>query len=82
MPHDGFLGQFLMRAKGVADADADADEKRSETSPFDDVYCTSKLTKVWHRAQQTSAYAPLGPFSTRAFLDLPATSKEDSRPGP
>ncbi|WP_018567307.1 hypothetical protein [Streptomyces sp. PsTaAH-124] len=55
---------------------------RHRTSPFDDVYCTSKLTEVWHRAQQTSAYASLGPFSTRAFLDLPATSKEDSRPGP
>ncbi|MEU1941242.1 phenylacetate--CoA ligase family protein [Streptomyces sp. NPDC020125] len=50
--------------------------------PFDETYYASKLGDVWHRAAQTSAYASLGPFSMQAFLDLPATSKDDLKARP
>ncbi|WP_405621705.1 phenylacetate--CoA ligase family protein [Streptomyces sp. NBC_00076] len=51
-------------------------------SPSEDAYYTSKLTETWQRAQQTSAYASLDAFSSRAFLDLPATSKDDLKSRP
>ncbi|GAA3168900.1 hypothetical protein GCM10017688_16970 [Streptomyces ramulosus] len=54
---------------------------RRETRP-DDAYYASKLAEVWHRAGQTSAYASVGTFSTQAFLDLPATSKNDLKTRP
>ncbi|QEV21930.1 phenylacetate--CoA ligase family protein [Streptomyces alboniger] len=48
----------------------------------DEAYYAAKLAEVWHRAEQTAAYASLGTFSTRAFLDLRATSKDDLKARP
>jgi phenylacetate-CoA ligase len=36
-------------------------------SRSDDAYYTSKPAEVWHRAEQTSAYASLDTFSTQAL---------------
>ncbi|MWA15058.1 phenylacetate--CoA ligase family protein [Streptomyces sp. BA2] len=51
-------------------------------SRSDEAYYTSKLAEVWHRAEGTSAYASLDPFSMRAFRDLHATSKDDLKARP
>ncbi|OUD02906.1 phenylacetate--CoA ligase family protein [Streptomyces swartbergensis] len=51
-------------------------------SPSDDAYYGSKLAEAWQRARQTSAYASLDAFSMRAFLDLPAMSKDDLKSRP
>ncbi|MFD5740401.1 phenylacetate--CoA ligase family protein [Streptomyces massasporeus] len=51
-------------------------------SPSDGTYYASKLGEAWDRARQTPAYAALDAFSTDAFRDLGATSKDalKSRP--
>ncbi|MGW7082796.1 phenylacetate--CoA ligase family protein [Streptomyces sp. NPDC054871] len=51
-------------------------------SRSDEAYYTSKLAEVWHRAEGTSAYASLDPFSMRAFRYLRATSKDDLKARP
>jgi phenylacetate-CoA ligase len=51
-------------------------------SPSDDAYYASKLAEAWQRARQTSARAWLDAFSMRAFLNLPATSKDDLKSRP
>ncbi|CAM5710912.1 phenylacetate--CoA ligase family protein [Streptomyces viridifaciens] len=49
---------------------------------YDETYYASKLTDVWQRAEQTSAYGSLGAFSMRAFHDLPVTSKDQLKARP
>ncbi|GAA4113050.1 phenylacetate--CoA ligase family protein [Streptomyces hundungensis] len=55
---------------------------RRRASNTDEAYYTAKLTDAWQRARQTPAYGSLGTFSTRAFHDLPATTKDDLKAHP
>ncbi|WP_333767266.1 phenylacetate--CoA ligase family protein [Streptomyces sp. IBSBF 2435] len=72
---------FMERIQGEVTARGVRSGAGAGTDSYADFYA-AKLAGVWDRARRTRAYASLGAFSTRAFLDLPATSKDGLKARP